>query len=137
MESGVAVKWGVALSAVPVVGVAALAAYDLVQKPHALLRNYPVLGHLRYLLEEIGPELRQYIVSSNDEERPFSRNQRRWIYASSKLQNNYYGFGTDTPQFAVPAGYAAVAHEPVRQSLQTVTMAVNYRFHPAATAGGE
>lgn len=85
----VPMKWKYALPAAPVVGVAALAAYDLVQKPHALLRNYPVLGHLRYILEEIGPELRQYIVTSNDEERPFSRNQRRWIYASSKLQNNY------------------------------------------------
>lgn len=109
MESGVAVKWGVALSAVPVAGVAALAAYDLVQKPHALLRNYPVLGHLRYLLEEIGPELRQYIVSSNDEERPFSRNQRRWIYASSKLQNNYYGFGTDN-NMEFNQGYSIIKH---------------------------
>ena len=41
------------------------------------------------------PELRQYIVAGNDEERPFSRDQRRWVYASSKLQNNYFGFGTD------------------------------------------
>src|SRR5699024_8188885 len=46
-------------------------------------------------LESIGPELRQYIVSNNDEERPVNRDQRRWIYASSKLQNNYFGFGTE------------------------------------------
>jgi glutamate synthase domain-containing protein 2 len=46
-------------------------------------------------MEAIGPELRQYIVASNDEERPFSRDQRRWVYASAKLQNNYFGFGTD------------------------------------------
>ncbi|MBJ8344047.1 FMN-binding glutamate synthase family protein [Antrihabitans sp. YC2-6] len=102
-------KWSYALPAVPVVGVAALAAYDLVQKPHALLRNYPVLGHLRYFLEEIGPELRQYIVTSNDEERPFSRNQRRWIYASSKLQNNYYGFGTDN-NMEYTQGYPIIKH---------------------------
>lgn len=69
--------------------------YDLVQKNHAILRNFPILGHFRYLFESIGPELRQYIVTSNDEERPFSRDQRRWIYASSKKQNNYFGFGTD------------------------------------------
>jgi glutamate-1-semialdehyde aminotransferase len=62
---------------------------------HALLRNFPVLGHARYLLEAIGPELRQYIVAGNNEERPFSRDQRRWVYASSKLENNYFGFGTD------------------------------------------
>ncbi|MFC8715367.1 FMN-binding glutamate synthase family protein [Streptomyces sp. NPDC057197] len=74
---------------------AAVAARDLVQKKHALLRNFPVVGHARYLLETIGPELRQYIVTSNDEERPFSRDQRTWIYASSKEENNYFGFGTD------------------------------------------
>ncbi|MFG2113720.1 FMN-binding glutamate synthase family protein [Streptomyces sp. NPDC048718] len=74
---------------------AAVAARDLVQKKHALLRNFPVVGHARYLLERIGPELRQYVVTSNEEERPFSRDQRTWIYASSKGENNYFGFGTD------------------------------------------
>lgn len=53
------------------------------------------MGHARYVLETIGPELRQYIVTSNDEERPFSRDQRSWIYASAKGENNYVGFGTD------------------------------------------
>ncbi len=53
------------------------------------------MGHLRFLLERFGPELRQYIVTSNDEERPFSRDQRRWIYSSAKLENYYFGFGTD------------------------------------------
>ena len=62
--------------------------YDLLQKRHAILRNFPVVGHFRFLLESIGPELRQYIVTSNDEERPFSRDQRRWVYASSKKENN-------------------------------------------------
>ncbi len=69
--------------------------YDLTQTRHAILRNFPVIGHLRYLLETIGPELRQYIVTDNNEERPFSRDERRWVYASSKRQNNYFGFGTD------------------------------------------
>jgi glutamate synthase (ferredoxin) len=72
-----------------------LVIYDLTQRKHTLLRNYPVIGHFRYWLEAIGPELRQYIVTSNDEERPFSRDQRRWVYASSKNENNYFGFGTD------------------------------------------
>jgi len=69
--------------------------YDVVQKRHAILRNYPIIGHFRYLLEKVGPEFRQYIVTSNDEERPFSRDQRRWVYASAKKENNYFGFGTD------------------------------------------
>lgn len=76
-------------------GLAGLAARDVLQKEHTLKHNFPVIGHLRYVLERIGPELRQYIVTSNDEERPFSRDQRSWVYASSKLANNYTGFGTD------------------------------------------
>ena len=74
---------------------AVVAARDMTQKRHAILRTYPVIGHLRFLMERFGPELRQYIVTGNDEERPFSRDQRRWIYASAKLENNYFGFGTD------------------------------------------
>lgn len=62
---------------------------------HTVSHNFPVLGHLRYLLEKIGPELRQYIVANNREELPFNRSERSWIYASSKKENNYEGFGTD------------------------------------------
>jgi glutamate synthase domain-containing protein 2 len=83
------------IGAAAAAGLALVAARDLIQKKHALLRNFPVIGHARYLLETIGPELRQYIVTSNDEERPFSRDQRSWIYASAKGENNYFGFGTD------------------------------------------
>jgi len=81
--------------AVFVLVVVAMAIYDLTQKKHAILRNFPVIGHFRYWLEAVGPELRQYIVTSNDEERPFSRDQRRWVYTSAKRKNNYFGFGTD------------------------------------------
>ncbi len=72
-----------------------MVAYDLTQRRHAILRNFPVVGHLRYLLEAFGPELRQYIVTGNDDERPFSRNQRRWVYATAKRQDPYFGFGSD------------------------------------------
>ena len=68
---------------------------DVSQKKHAIIHNFPIIGHLRYWLEAIGPELRQYIVTNNNEERPFSRDQRSWVYASSKKANNYFGFGTD------------------------------------------
>ena len=85
-------KW--ALATIPA-ALAGLAAQDLLQRDHALRRNFPVLARLRYALESIGPELRQYIVTSNDEERPFSRDQRRWVYTSAKGLNNYVGFGTD------------------------------------------
>src|ERR671913_882048 len=62
---------------------AVVAIRDLRQRNHALLRNFPLLGHARYALESIGPELRQYLVAGNNEERPFTRDQRRWVYASA------------------------------------------------------
>ena len=88
---------------------AVVAVRDLVQRDHALLRNFPVLGHARYLLEAIGPELRQYIVAGNNEERPFTRDQRRWVYASAKQENNYFGFGTDN-DIEYTAGYPIIKH---------------------------
>jgi glutamate synthase (ferredoxin) len=95
------------------VGLAALIVgitlYDLAQRHHAILRNFPILGHFRYLFEMVGPELRQYIVTSNDEEKPFSRDERTWVYASAKRQNNYFGFGTDNDVEATP-NYLIVRH---------------------------
>ena len=82
--------------------------HDVTQKRHAIVRNFPIIGHFRYWLEAIGPELRQYIVTGNDEERPFSRDQRRWVYASSKRENNYFGFGTDND--LEQPGYIIVRH---------------------------
>ena len=102
-------RWSRALKAAPAAALAGLATYDLMQKKHALLRNFPVLGHGRYLLESVGPELRQYIVTDNNSERPFSRDQRRWIYASSKLENNYFGFGTDNDTEHTE-GYPIIKH---------------------------
>src|SRR3712207_1948241 len=88
---------------------AAVALRDLLQREHTLLRNFPVLAHARYLLEEIGPELRQYLVAGNNEERPFTRDQRRWVYASAKKANNYFGFGTDN-DLEYTAGYPVIKH---------------------------
>jgi glutamate synthase domain-containing protein 2 len=99
------------LAALAAVGVAAVTAYDLRQKHHSILRNFPVLGHARYVLEEVGPELRQYIVTSNTEELPFNRDQRRWIYASSKRQNNYFAFGTAKDLETSP-NYFIIKHSP-------------------------
>jgi len=75
-----------------------IALRDILQRKHAISHNFPVVGHLRFMLEKIGPELRQYIVANNREELPFNRSQRSWIYASSKKENNYQGFGTDQDQ---------------------------------------
>ena len=83
--------------------------YDLMQRHHAVLRNFPIIGHFRYLFEAVGPELRQYIVTGNNEERPFSRDQRRWVYASSKRENNYFGFGSDNDAELAP-NYLIIKH---------------------------
>ena len=98
---------GLAAAAASTLGVVAVR--DLFQRKHALLRNFPVVGRARYLLEAIGPELRQYIVAANDEERPFTRDQRRWVYASAKKENNYFGFGTDN-DLEYTAGYPVIKH---------------------------
>ena len=90
--------------------VAAVAVRDLLQREHTVLRNYPVVGHARYLLEAIGPELRQYLVAGNEEERPFTRDQRRWVYASAKKENNYFGFGTDN-DLEHTSGYPVIKHK--------------------------
>jgi glutamate synthase domain-containing protein 2 len=88
-----------------------LLVYDLFQRKHALLRNFPLVGHLRYLLEAIGPELRQYIVVDNNTEKPFSRDERRWIYTSSKGVDTHFGFGTDN-DLEESASYLIIKQSP-------------------------
>ncbi len=97
--------WLIALGVLFLI-VIGVAIHDLFQKRHPILRNFPVVGHGRYLLEELGPKLRQYIVAGNNEERPFTRDQRHWVYRSADKGNNYFGFGTDndleqTPGFLI------------------------------------
>ena len=71
-----------------------IALYDILQKKHTILHNFPVVGHMRYILEEIGPEMRQYWVANDKEEMPFNRDERGWIYSLAKGMNSYFGFGT-------------------------------------------
>jgi hypothetical protein len=92
-----------------VVALLALVAYDLLQRRQAILRTFPVVGHLRFLLESFGPELRQYIVTSNDEERPFTRDQRNWVYACAQGRDTHIGFGTDNDIEREP-GYLVIKH---------------------------
>ncbi len=95
------------MAAVILALLAVLAVYDVSQTRHSILRNYPVIGHLRFILEAFGPELRQYIVTNNDDERPFSRDERRWIYTSAKGLDNTFGFGTDNRVDSTP-GYIII-----------------------------
>lgn len=67
---------------------------DQLQTKHSILRNYPVIGHLRFWLEFIRPEIRQYFLESDNEKLPFSRNQRALVYQRSKNLSNQRPFGT-------------------------------------------
>lgn len=69
--------------------------YDLFQTKHAILRNFPLIGHMRYLLEMIGPELHQYFVESDTDGKPIDRNHRDYVYERAKEQNNTHPFGTE------------------------------------------
>lgn len=71
-----------------------LGLYDLFQAKHSILRNFPVIGHMRYLLEMIGPELHQYFVESDTDGKPINKNHRNYIYERAKEQNQTRPFGT-------------------------------------------
>jgi len=74
--------------------IAIVAVHDLTQRKHAVTRNFPVIGHLRYFFEEMGQPLRQYLFAGDLDERPYNRVTRSWVYASAKGQNNLVGFGS-------------------------------------------
>ena len=74
---------------------ALLGTYDVLQTRHSILRNYPLLGHLRFLQEMIAPELHQYYIESNTDGAPFSRDQRALVYRRSKDLEGLKPFGTE------------------------------------------
>jgi len=82
--------------------------YDIIQKSHSILRNFPVLGHMRFLLEEIRPEIYQYFVESDTSGRPFSREQRSVVYARAKNARDTIPFGTVEDVYET--GYEWVNH---------------------------
>lgn len=84
--------YGFSAIAITIIGIGF---YDLVQKKHTILRNFPVLGHMRYLLEMIGPELHQYFVEGNTDGKPINRNHRTYIYERAKLDKETHPFGTE------------------------------------------
>ena len=86
---GFSILWAIAFALL-----VALGAYDLLQKQHAVLRNYPVIGHLRFLLETIRPEIRQYFIESDTDAAPFSRAQRSLVYQRAKGESDYRPFGS-------------------------------------------
>ena len=84
---------------------------DVVQRRHSVLRNYPVLGHLRYLLERIRPELQQYFIERNFDGRPYDRDTRSVIYERAKGIHGEMPFGTERDVYEV--GYEYLVHATV------------------------
>ena len=82
--------------------------YDLAQTKRSILRNYPVIGHLRFMLEFVRPELRQYFLESDTEATPFSRAQRSLVYQRAKGDSDKRPFGTQLDVHA--EGYEWMNH---------------------------
>jgi glutamate synthase domain-containing protein 2 len=89
-------------------GLTALGIRDLVQKDHAVLRNYPIAAHLRFMLEEIRPEMRQYFFESEKDGMPFSRDTRAVVYQRAKMVLDKRPFGTQENVYA--EGYEWMHH---------------------------
>ncbi|MFD4550463.1 FMN-binding glutamate synthase family protein [Streptomyces sp. NPDC058466] len=83
------------LAAVPPALLGGLGVWDLLQRRHSVLRNYPVLGHARFLLERIRPELQQYFVERNFDGRPFDRDVRSIVYERAKGTDAEQPYGTE------------------------------------------
>jgi glutamate synthase domain-containing protein 2 len=98
-------------------GLTALGFRDTQQTRHSVLRNYPVIGHLRFLLEFIRPEMRQYFIEGDNEAAPFSRQQRSLVYQRAKGDPDKRPFGTQMDVGAV--GYEWINHSLVPTTLPT------------------
>ena len=97
-----------ALSAILFGALTALGLRDLVQTRHAVLRNYPISAHLRFLLEHMRPEMRQYFFESETDGMPFSRSQRAIVYQRAKMALDKRPFGTQRDTHA--HGYEWLRH---------------------------
>jgi glutamate synthase domain-containing protein 2 len=91
-------------------GLTALGIRDLTQKGHAVLRNYPISAHIRFLLEEIRPEMRQYFFESEKDGMPFSRDTRALVYQRAKMVLDKRPFGTQEDVYR--DGYEWMHHSP-------------------------
>lgn len=85
-----------------------LGIWDLFQARHSILRNFPIIGHFRFLIEGIGPEMHQYLVESDTDGRPFDRDTRSLIYQRSKSVPDEKPFGTELDVYE--NGYTWMAH---------------------------
>jgi|GEM_PF-1267028 len=86
----------------------AIGLYDVLQNKHSIARNYPILGHLRHLLEHLRPQMRSYFLDGDLEAVPFSRAQRALVYERAKNGADKHSFGTQHNVYA--EGYEWLNH---------------------------
>lgn len=87
---------------------AALGVHDLLQRRHSILRNYPIIGHLRFIVESFRPEIRQYLIEGDRDAEPFSRQDRGLVYQRAKGVEDKRPFGTIENVYG--SGYAWLTH---------------------------
>jgi glutamate synthase domain-containing protein 2 len=110
--------FGVGLGVALVFGAAvAVGVYDLCQAQSSILRNYPIIGHLRFALEFIRPEIRQYFIEGDNEAAPFSRSQRSLVYQRAKGEPDKRPFGTQRDVHA--EGYEWINHSVAPTAVQS------------------
>ena len=91
--------------------------FDLIQRKSSILRNYPIIGHLRFMMEFVRPEIRQYFIESDSEATPFSRAQRSLVYQRAKGESDKRPFGTQLEVYA--EGFEWMNHSMVPTRLST------------------
>ena len=104
-----------------------LAISDMRQRKHAIIRNFPIIGHLRYLLESLRPEMRQYFFESDLDGKPFNRRQRSIVYQRAKNEKQTVAFGMQSDP--TRPGYEWVAHSNYPVSLNADDMKVTIGNH--------
>lgn len=80
---------------IPLITVLRVYVFDQRQKQHSILRNYPILGRIRYISEKVGPEFRQYLFNNNNEGKPFNRREFEYVYKAAKYNSRMIGYGSE------------------------------------------
>ena len=104
--------------AIVFLGLVLLGLRDTLQTHHSILRNYPVIGHLRFLFEFIRPEMRQYFIEGDNDSAPFSRQQRSLVYQRAKGDSDKRPFGTQM-------NVGSIGYEWINHSLQPTVLATH------------
>ncbi|ARG97044.1 FMN-binding glutamate synthase family protein [Legionella micdadei] len=109
-----------------------LAIWNIIQKKHSVLRNYPIIGYIRYIAEWLGPYLRDYFYARDREQLPFNRAQRTWVYEASENIDTTIGFGTTRNLKTTGAIYFVDSPFPILQrevvKAKAITVGKNCRY---------